>query len=161
MSNKDLMTAKERKAAILEVAIKLVGKYGSKNITRRMVATAAKVSEPLVTNYFGNTKDAQAVYARAAKKAGVVEPSAEKQKAIGAKLRSHDKEKPPVAKKQIVNPKVKVVAKKSVKTVSNKPVTSSISPPKKAARMPKAPPLVIDALPPPPPLPLSGLPPLP
>lgn len=152
MSNKNLMTAAERKAAILEVGVKLSVKYGSKNVTRRMVAEGAKVSEALVTNYFGNAKAAQAVYARALKKKGLAEPTAEKQKAMGAKLRSHDKEKPVTAlKKVIASPKVKVKPQAAAKVAAVKKVKvtpakktavipSATSAPKKAARQPKAPP---------------------
>lgn len=158
------MTAKERKAAILEKATALCVKHGSKNVTRRMVAEACKTSEALVSTYFGNAKDAQKIYARNVKKLGLMEPSAEKQKLLGEKLRSHA----PKAKVVKVKPKkpfAKISAGLAEKPVDAKsavikkkyglPKTTVNVVAKKAARLPKAPPLEIAPLAPPlPPLPL-------
>lgn len=79
--------AADRKKQILEAGAKLAAKHGHKNVTRRMVAIAAKVSEPLVSSYVGSTKGAQLLYKRQAKKMGLVEPDAARAERIGIKLR--------------------------------------------------------------------------
>jgi leucyl aminopeptidase (aminopeptidase T) len=89
MSKAKVMAGSERKALLLDVGAKLAAKYGAVNITRRMVAKAGKVSDALVSAYFGGTEEARKAYARHAKKLGLEQPSKEKQEALGAKLRAH------------------------------------------------------------------------
>lgn len=89
MSRKVALTGAERKAALQTVLAKLAGKHGSSNVTRRMVAQLGKVSESLVSTYFGDTAALRKAAKAAAKKAGIAEPSPEQQEIIGVKLRAH------------------------------------------------------------------------
>jgi len=89
MSKAKVMTGAERKASILEAGAKLASKHGAANVTRRMVAKAAKVSEALVSSYMGGTADAQKLYARKAKALKLPLPDKAKTEAIGTKLRAH------------------------------------------------------------------------
>ena len=86
---KKQMSGEDRKASILEAGARLAAKHGAINVTRRMVAEAAKVSEALVSAHMGDTKTAQAAYKRQMKKLGLEEPSKDKIEAIGVKLRAH------------------------------------------------------------------------
>lgn len=99
-------SAIDRKAQLLDVGAKLAGKYGAANITRRMVAEHGKVSEALITNYFGSRADAQKTFAKHAKKLGIEQPTKEKIASIGTKLRSHaGKVKPaPTKNKKLPGP---------------------------------------------------------
>ena len=49
MTKKKEMTGAERKASILDAGAKLAAKHGASNVTRRMVAKQAGVSEALVS----------------------------------------------------------------------------------------------------------------
>jgi hypothetical protein len=89
MSKAKVMTGAERKAALLVVGANLASKHGAVNVTRRMVAKAGKVSEGLVSNYFGPAADAQKAYKRKMKALGMSEPAKDRIEAIGAKLRAH------------------------------------------------------------------------
>ena len=89
MSNKKVLTGAERKAQLLEAGAKLASKYGASNVTRRMVATACKCAEGLVSVYMGDSATAQKAYARKAKALGLTLPDKAKTEAIGAKLRAH------------------------------------------------------------------------
>src|ERR1700761_8540173 len=80
------MDRSERKAALVEHAVKLGTKYGHNNITRVMVANAAKCSEGLVASYLGKTKTLRAFVKRELNKRGIAILSDEKQAAIGLKL---------------------------------------------------------------------------
>lgn len=86
---KKQMSGEDRKASILEAGARLAAKHGAINVTRRMVAAAAKVSEALVSAHMGDTASAQAAYKRQMKKLGLEEPSKDKIEAIGVKLRAH------------------------------------------------------------------------
>lgn len=86
---KKQMNGEDRKASILEAGARLAAKHGAINVTRRMVANAAKVSEALVSAHMGDTATAQAAYKRQMKKLGLEEPSKDKIEAIGVKLRAH------------------------------------------------------------------------
>lgn len=86
---KKVLTGAERKAQLLEAGAKLASKHGAANVTRRMVATACKCAEGLVTNYMGDAKSAQKAYARKAKAMGLSLPDKAKTDAIGVKLRKH------------------------------------------------------------------------
>lgn len=120
----------EQKAKYLDIGAKLAAKYGAANITRRMMAKACKISEPLVAHYFGNTADAQKVYARQCKKLGLEQPSKEKIAEIGKKQRAAARAKPA----PLTDDRRVVVYKKT------------------AARAPKVQPLLL----PPPPAPSVG-----
>lgn len=106
MATKKVVTAAERKAQLLEVGAKLASKHGASNVTRRMVAKAAKVSEALVTNYFGARPVMQNTLGRQAKKLGLTQPTKEQIAKIGAKLRAHKPRDPAVAVK--AKPSVRV-----------------------------------------------------
>lgn len=89
MSKKSEMTGAQRKSMLLEAGAKLASKYGTQNVTRRMVAKAAKVSEGLVSLYLGDTATAQKAYARKARALKLTLPSKAEAEAIGVKLRKH------------------------------------------------------------------------
>jgi hypothetical protein len=95
-----VMDADERKAAILDAGAKLAAKVGAKNVTRRAVAKAAKVSEALVAHYIGGKDDAQKAYAKHAKKLGLTLPEKAKEEAIGKKMRAHGPRKPAPPRKR-------------------------------------------------------------
>lgn len=81
--------AKERKAKLCEVAGELAAKFGSSNVTRRMVAKAADVSDSLVGHYLGTAEAIKKAAVAACRKAGLKEPTKEQQVAIGQQLRAH------------------------------------------------------------------------
>ena len=89
MTKKKEMTGAERKASILDAGAKLAAKHGASNVTRRMVAKQAGVSEALVSAYIGDSATAQRAYARKAKALGLTLPDKAKSEAIGVKLRAH------------------------------------------------------------------------
>lgn len=89
MAKKKVATGADRKAELLVVGAKLASKHGAINVTRRMVAAQAKVSEALVAHYLGGTEEAQKAYARKAKALGLKLPDKDKAEAIGIKLRAH------------------------------------------------------------------------
>lgn len=86
---------KDRKAELLIVGAKLVAKVGAENLTRRAVAKAAKVSEPLVTHYFGSTVDLRKACANYCKRIGWSQPDKKQVAAVGQKLRAHKVERTP------------------------------------------------------------------
>lgn len=148
MSKATVMDKAARKTQLLDIGAKLAAKHGVANVTRRMVAKAAKCSEPLVTNYVGNTSDAQKLYKRHATKLGLTLPTKEQEAAKGAKLRAHGprdkrdvrprsaKEVKAIQKKAVTKvvlpatPKSKVAAKKSVKRIPAKPAVVTPAAPK-------------------------------
>lgn len=79
---------------IVLAAISLGAKYGIKNVTRRMVAAKARVSEGLVSHYLGGRDEMRAVIKRQMKKARLNEPTAEQIAAHGIKLRKRKPRKP-------------------------------------------------------------------
>jgi hypothetical protein len=119
MGKAKVMSGSERKALLLDVAAKLTAKYGAVNVTRRMVAKAGKVSEPLVSSYFGGMEESRKAYARHAKKLGLEQPSKEKQAALGAKLRAHGPRDARDSRQRSVK-EVKAIAKKKVATRADK-----------------------------------------
>lgn len=177
------LSGDERKKKILDAGAALAAKYGAVNVTRRMVAKACKVSDPLIAHYMGSAKDAQTAYRRHMKKLGLVEPTKDKIEAAGIKLRAKSKGQPErkrtvkevkaiknkAAAKPVSAPKPKAKIKPKAKA---KPVSAPKPKPKptpapenkdkgaapenkgKAARKPKAPPVAPAAPPLPPPLPL-------
>ena len=87
--SKTKVTGAERKAMLLEIGARLAAKHGAKNVTRRMVAKGAKVSEGLVSRYFATSAEGHKAYARKAKAMGLTLPDKAKTEAIGVKLRAH------------------------------------------------------------------------
>jgi len=79
----------DRKTTILETGAKLAAKHGAVNVTRRMVAKAAKLPESVVSYYMGGADDAQRAYTKQAKKLGLTLPTKQEAEAIGVKLRAH------------------------------------------------------------------------
>jgi hypothetical protein len=76
-----------KSAELLDIGARLASKYGEQNITRRMVAEEGKVSEPLVSHFFGGTADAQKKYARRAKALGLPLPKKAEAMELGRELR--------------------------------------------------------------------------
>jgi hypothetical protein len=106
----------DTKERIIKAGVKLAGKIGTTNITRRNLAEAAGVTESLVTHHVGNVDDMRKLVKREARKAGVVEPDKAKQEAIGVKLRAHGPRKVTVNGKSVAVktvPRSERVAKKS------------------------------------------------
>jgi hypothetical protein len=89
MSKAKVLTGPERKAQILEAGAKLASKYGTVNVTRRMVAKACGCAEGLISNYVGGGADAQKAYARKARALGLELPDKVEAAKRGAKLRAH------------------------------------------------------------------------
>lgn len=127
----------ETKKSLLEAGAKLASKHGTKNVTRRMVSKAAKVSESLVSHYMGNTADAQKKYAAHAKKMGLALPNKDAEAKMGATLRKKATKKPAPAKAKKVAakkaPAKKAAAKKAVAKKQEAKATAKRKPAKKAA----------------------------
>jgi hypothetical protein len=125
------ISGKERKELITVAGAKLASKHGAKNVTRRMVAQAAKVSEALVSAHMGCTDEAQAAYMRKAKALKLPLPDKAKAEAIGKKLRAHGprdaRDSRPRSTKE-----VKAIANKrkpAAKTATRaKPATAKVTP---------------------------------
>ena len=79
----------ERKTQLLDAGAKLAAKLGAANVTRRLVAKEAKVAEALVSHYLGTSADAQAAYAKHARKLKLTLPTKAETAAIGLKMRKH------------------------------------------------------------------------
>jgi hypothetical protein len=147
MAAKKVPTGPERKAQLLDVGAKLVAKNGAVNITRRMVAQAGKVSEALVSNYFGDRASLQKRMKAHAKKLGLAEPHPAKIDAIGIKLRAHGprdardtRKRSAKEVKAIVKKSVSAPAKKTSQAVSTKkPAGSTASAVAKRASAPTVP----------------------
>lgn len=124
-------TGAERKEIMLDVGAKLAAKHGSSNITRRMVAKAAKVSEALVSLHIGDVETLQKLVKARAKKLGLVEPSKDQQEAIGIKLRAHGPREVKSTRKRA--PKEVKAIKKAVAKKGNKMIPKSKGPVAKPA----------------------------
>lgn len=111
-----VMTADERDAQLRKIAGELAGKYGVNNVTRRMVAKAAKCSEPLVSSYLGTLDQLKAHAKREARKLGLKPPTGKEEAAIGAKLRAHKPGDKRDTRKRSVKEVKAVKEKKSAKT---------------------------------------------
>ena len=83
------MTSEAREAQLRKIVGELAGKYGVNNVTRRMVAKAAKCSEPLVSAYLGTLGELKIAAKREARRLGLKPPTGKEEAAIGAKLRVH------------------------------------------------------------------------
>lgn len=162
-----MLTASERKLQLLAAGAKLAHKYGASNVTRRMVAAEAGVSEALVSRYMGTTEEAQKAYAKHAKKLKLDLPTKAEAELRGRKLRAHKpgdkrdtrkrsaKEAKAIREKKPSAPAAKRSTKPAPTKRSTKPNPAAIEAPaaparerKTAARLPKAPPV----------LPLASLP---
>ncbi len=156
MAAKKVRTGAESKTLILDTGAKLAAKYGTKNVTRRLVAKTAKVTEPLVTHYVGGAADAQKKYAARARKLGLTLPTEAQADAIGKKLRAHKpgdardtrarspKEKLAVAKKSAAaSTAASATGKAKPKPAQNKSLPGPASN-KSAARPPMAAPVIPD-----------------
>lgn len=121
----------DRKTEFLDIGAKLAGKYGAVNVTRRMVAQAAKVSDGLVAHYLGSIADAQKLFAKHAKKLGIEQPAKDKIESIGTKMRAHGPRK-----EKVVRSKKATRAPKETKPVKPK-VKPTVAPKSKPARAPK------------------------
>lgn len=107
----------------IEKAIKkLVASVGRANITRRMIAEEAEVSEPSVSYHAGGGAAELKKYVAKISK-GVVEPSKDKLAKITEKLRAEQK---PGPKAGAAKAKAKPKAKAKVKTVAKSAVTGKI-----------------------------------
>jgi hypothetical protein len=106
----------DRKTTILETGAKLAAKHGAINVTRRMVAKAAKLPESVVSYYMGGADEAQRAYTKQAKKLGLTLPTKQEAEAIGVKLRAHkprdvrDSRKRTVKEVEAIKRKVKKTA---------------------------------------------------
>lgn len=76
-----------KSAELLDIGARLAAKYGAENVTRRMVAEEGKVSEPLVSHFFGGTEEAKKKYARRAKTLGLTLPKKGEAMELGRELR--------------------------------------------------------------------------
>ena len=150
MSKKKIAGA-ERKALIIEAGAKLVSKHGAPNVTRRMVAQAAKVSEALVSAHMGTSEDAQKVYARKAKALKLPIPDKATTEANGKKLRAHKPRDKRDTRERSVREVKAIANKRETKPTApreRKPATltsksgrsNKVPETKSAARAPKAPP---------------------
>lgn len=78
-----------RSEQLLDVGAALAAKHGAANVTRRMVAQEAKVSEALVSHHMGSAEDAQKKYARRARALGYKLPDKAQEAENGRVLRAH------------------------------------------------------------------------
>lgn len=106
----------------IEAAVKkLVARVGRANVTRRMLAEEAKVSEPSVSYHAGGGSDALKKYVTKHSK-GVVEPSKEKLAKITEALHNERKPGPKAGSK----PKVVPMKKSKIKKVAKSSITGKI-----------------------------------
>lgn len=118
----------------------LAAKIGIANVTRRAIAEAHDVSDPLVGKHVGGKAELQAGIKKTLKRLGLKEPTADVIAKKGEELRSRGTKKPvakKAAKKVIKKAAKKVAAKKSVaapakKRASSAPVKSPAVPAKPA-----------------------------
>lgn len=76
----------ERKAELLDAGVKAAKRYGVKNVTRVMIANAAKVTDGLVSAYFGSLKKLHDTLTREAAKRGIALPTPEQTERMRLKL---------------------------------------------------------------------------
>lgn len=153
-----------RKIELLDIGAKLAAKHGLKNVTRRMVATAANVSDALVSSYLGNVDEQRAAYKKRAKTLGLTLPAADAEALMGRKLRAHgprdarDTRKRSAKEVEAIKRKAPVAAKKSAvarpiaspaaarkRATAGKPLPVAELPPvaRSAARPPKSEPMPV------------------
>lgn len=81
------MPRPSRQSTLLNHGVKLATKFGVPNITRRMVAKAAKVSDPLVSHYFGSLQQLHDAIEKEMKAQGKKQPSLDQIVSMGEKMR--------------------------------------------------------------------------
>jgi len=117
-----------RKAEFLATGAKLASKVGVDNVTRRAIAAAHHVSDPLVGKHVGGKDDLRKGIKSMMKKLGLSEPDADTAAAKGKALRARKATGSAAAKpraKKLIAAK-KVAAKKSKKTA--RPAAGGIKP---------------------------------
>ncbi|QYW02518.1 hypothetical protein CPT_Silvanus_044 [Stenotrophomonas phage Silvanus] len=117
---------------------KLASKIGIVNVTRRAIAEAHSVSDPLVGKHVGGKAELQAGIKKAMKKLGLTEPAGATIERKGAELRARKPvaaKKAAPAKKSTGRGSVPVSAAKSKKTAAAKKPAAPVKPadPKKGA----------------------------
>lgn len=100
-----------RKKEFLETGARLAEKVGSDNVTRRAIAEAHKVSDPLVGKHVGGKDDLRAGIKRTMKRLGIKEPANAAE--LGKALRVRKK---PTSAKKVVKKATRV--KKSTSATS-------------------------------------------
>jgi len=118
----------DRKAQLINIGAELAAKHGLVNVTRRMVAKKARVTDALVTHHVGNNDAARKLYKAHMKKLGLKEPAKEVVEAMGLAMRARGK---------------RTVATKRARTIREvAAIRRNIAEPtvSKAARLPKLPP---------------------
>jgi AcrR family transcriptional regulator len=103
--------SKETKEKLLDAGAVIAGKVGVANVTRRAIATKAKVSEALVSHHLGARDALHKALKRHMKKNGYVEPDATVIEREGKKLRA--KKNPAPARKYTAK-EVKAMQRKGV-----------------------------------------------
>lgn len=73
---------------ILQVGARLAAAHGSKNVTRRMIATELGCSEATVSYHVGTKSAAQRLYAKRAKEFGLTQPTRREIERQGKMLRA-------------------------------------------------------------------------
>lgn len=137
-----------KSAELLDIGARLAAKYGAENVTRRMVAEEGKVSEPLVSHFFGGTEEAKKKYARRAKSLGMKLPTKAEAMELGRELRRKARAGT-VGKKRGPYKKEAPAKKSPVSPVGSKP-SGRASAKKKAETISKPPRKKFAPLPPPP-----------
>lgn len=127
------MEGSDRKSQLLDAGAKAAAKHGAANVTRKMVADAAKVSEALVSAYFGSMNEAKVAFKKHAKKLGLTLPDKDKEAVLGSKLRAHGPrtaKTPAPSKKKPVAPKMATApAPSKKKPVAAKTPPAPVAPP--------------------------------
>lgn len=146
------MNGEQRKSSLLTVAVELAVKHGAENVSRRMIADKAKVSEPLVSRYLGSKSEIPKAIKKAAKKAGAVLPDKQQTAELGEKLRKATRRqaaaKTMAKRAATVRKPTAARSVKSAKLAVDTPVRSSGATRKPtAARKPKLPPVPVVTVP--------------
>lgn len=131
------MEGSDRKSQLLDAGAKAAAKHGAANVTRKMVADAAKVSEALVSAYFGSMNEAKVAFKKHAEKLGLTLPDKDKEAELGSKLRAHGprtaktpapSENKPVAPKKATAPAPSEKKKKKPVAAKTPPAPPSLPP---------------------------------
>lgn len=83
----------DRRKELLDIGAQLAAKHGACNVTRRMVARKAGVTDALVSSYFGCAEEAQKKYASHARAHGLKLPTKAEAEAMGVELRRKPRKK--------------------------------------------------------------------
>lgn len=84
----------DRSNELLDIGARLVSKYGAANVTRRMVAKQAGVTDALVSSYFGSAEEARKKYTRRARAMGLSIPDKDETERLGVEMRKKPRKKP-------------------------------------------------------------------